>query len=104
VTGEHAGLGITGTCTLEMDLDASLNGVWWVDCPNGARSQGNTIGFSVTGFAILTMVPTSHITSCPWIGFGDQIGGRIEGDFEVPDCRSNNNEVLSTGTFRMNHR
>ena len=53
---------------------------------------------------VLTMISTSHITACPWIGISNQSATTLQGNFEVPDCRSNNNDVLSTGTFRMTHR
>ena len=102
ISGTHTALGVQGTCTLEMSLDTTLSGHWWIDCPNGARSQGQALSASSSGFTVFTFVTTSPASNCPWAGFGIRTAAVIEGDFEVIDCITN--ATRSTGTFEIRPR
>ncbi len=102
ISGTHADLGVQGTCTLEMNLDTNFSGQWWIDCPNGSRSQGQILTIAFNNqliFAFFTLNPTSN---CPWDGFGTRTTAGIDGDFEVNDC--NTNTVRSRGTFTVRPR
>ena len=103
ISGTHADLGVQGTCTLEMnfnaDLNADLNGQWWIDCPSGSHSQGQVLSFGANNVIFFTFSPTSN---CPWDGFGTRTAARIEGRFEVVDCTTN--VTRSTGTFEIRPR
>lgn len=103
ITGTHAGIRLQGTCDLEMLLDPNLNtGQWWIDCPNGASSQGQVVGAVAEGFAVFALIPLNPPLSCPFDLVGARTPATIEGDFEVPDC--NTNAVLSSGTFSLRLR
>lgn len=102
ISGTHAELGVQGTCTLEMNLDTNFSGPWWIDCPNGSRSQGQAVAIAFNNqliFAFFTLTPTSN---CPWDGVADRTATLIDGDFEVTDC--NTNAVRSRGTFDLRPR
>jgi hypothetical protein len=103
ISGTHAGLGIQGTCTLEMLLDPNLNtGRWWIDCPNGASSQGQVAGVGLQGFAFLVLIPLNPLLDCPFDLMGPRTAVTIDGDVEVRDCETN--AVESTGTFSLRLR
>ena len=103
ISGTHADLGIQGTCTLEANFDPNFNGQWWIDCPNGRRSQGQILSILFGGneaiFAFFTTTPSS---SCPWDGFGTLTATLIDASFEVTDCTTNT--TRSTGTFQLRPR
>lgn len=102
ISGTHADLGIQGTCTLEANFDPSFNGQWWVDCPNGRRSQGQVLAILLGDETIFTFFTLNPASNCPWLGFASQTATLIEGDFEVADC--NTNATRSTGTFQIRPR
>jgi hypothetical protein len=102
ISGTHTALGVQGTCTLEMNLDTTFNGHWWIDCPNGARSQGQALGASANNLTVFTFLTTSPASNCPWVGFGIRAAAVIEGDFEVIDCITS--ATRSTGTFEVRPR
>jgi hypothetical protein len=103
ISGTHAGLRLQGTCELEMLLDPNLNsGRWWIDCPNGASSQGQAAGVGLEGFVFLTLIPLDPFLDCPFDLTGARTAATMDGDFEVTDCDTN--AVRSTGTFSLRLR
>jgi len=103
ISGTHAGLHLQGTCQLEMLLDPNLNaGRWWIDCPNGASSQGQVAGVGLQGFAVLTLISLDPLLDCPFVLTGTRTAATVDGDFEVTDCQTD--AVLSTGTFSLRLR
>lgn len=102
ISGTQVDLGVQGTCTLEINLDATFNGQWWVDCPNGTRSQGRALGATLNDFIVFTFFNTTPASNCPWAGFATRTAALIDGDFEVIDC--NTNATRSTGTFEIRPR
>lgn len=102
ISGTHADLRLQGTCDFEMNLDATFIGQWWIDCPNGASSQGQVIGIAFANNVIFTFVSISPLLNCPWDGFAAVTATTIEDDFEVLDCTTN--AVRSTGTFQLRKR
>lgn len=102
ITGTHAGLQLQGTCDLEMLLDPNLSGRWWIDCPNGASSQGQVIGASTEVVAVLVLLPLNPALNCPFTLVGNRTTATVEGSFEVTDC--NTDAVVSTGAFRIRLR
>lgn len=103
ISGTHAGLRLQGTCELEMQLDPNLNsGRWWIDCPNGASSQGQAVGAAVEGFVVLALIPLNPRLDCPFDLTGLRTAATIDGDFEVTDCETN--AVRSSGTFSLRLR
>ena len=83
ITGVHAGLHLNGTCTLEMKLDPTYNGQWWVDCP-GASSTGQVFGITLQNLLALTLITTSPASNCPWDAVTSVTASTIDGSFEVP--------------------
>lgn len=103
ISGTHAGLRLQGTCQLEMLLDPNVTtGRWWIDCPDGASSQGQVAGVGLQGFAFLSLIPLDPLLGCPFVLTGTRTAATIDGDFEVTDCDTN--AVLSTGTFSVRLR
>jgi hypothetical protein len=102
ISGTHTALGVQGTCTLEMNLDSTSSGQWWIDCPNGARSQGRAIGIGLNNVTVFTFFNTTPASNCPWTGVAERTTTLIDGDFEVIDC--NTNAIRSTGTFQIRPR
>ncbi len=103
ISGTHAGIRLQGTCQLEMLLDPNLNtGRWWIDCPDGASSQGQVAGVGFEGFAFLTLISLNPFLDCPFDLTGTRTAATIAGDFEVTNCDTN--AVLSTGTFSVRLR
>ncbi|HEX6903773.1 MAG TPA: hypothetical protein VF789_28945 [Thermoanaerobaculia bacterium] len=103
ISGTHAGIRLQGTCQLEMLLDPNLNtGRWWIDCPDGASSQGQVAGVGFEGFAFLTLISLNPLLDCPFDLTGTRTAATIEGDFEVTNCDTN--AVLSRGTFSVRLR
>lgn len=103
ISGTHAGLRLQGTCELEMLLDPNLNsGRWWIDCPNGASSQGQVVGATTEVVAVLALISLSPPLSCPFELVGTRTAATIDGGFEVTDCATN--AVRSTGTFSLRLR
>jgi len=102
ISGTHADLQVQGTCVLEMDLDPTFSGRWWIDCPNNIHSQGQTFGISLNNLVIFTFLTSSPRLDCPWTAFGSQTASTIEGDFEVTDCTTN--APRSDGTFELRRR
>ncbi|HKI06464.1 MAG TPA: hypothetical protein VKK31_31085 [Thermoanaerobaculia bacterium] len=102
ISGTHADLRVQGTCDLEMDLDPTFNGRWWIDCPNGASSQGQALGISISNIVAFVFLTGSPRSDCPWSGVASGTAGTIEGEFEVTDCATN--AQRSTGTFQLRRR
>lgn len=102
ISGTHADLGVQGTCDFELNLDANFDGRWWIDCPRGASSEGQALGFDV-GFAVaFVFISTRPASNCSWAGFATKTATTIDGDFQVTDCTTNT--IRSTGTFALRKR
>jgi hypothetical protein len=101
ITGTNAGIHLQGTCPLEMNLDLTLSGQWWIDCP-GASSTGQVVGANLGGISLLLLTTTSPASSCPWTATPLATPALIQGTFEVDDCATH--QRLSSGTLTLQHR
>lgn len=101
ITGTHAGIHLDGTCTLEMNLDLTYNGQWWIDCP-GASSNGQVIGLATSNLVVLTLLTASPASNCPWNVIATATPSTIDGQFHVTDCATQ--REVSSGTITLRHR
>lgn len=102
ISGTHADLGVQGTCDLEMNLDANFDGQWWIDCPRGASSEGQALGFDLDFAVVFLFFSTRPASNCPWNGFANKTATTLDGDFEVTDCTTD--ATRSIGTFTLRKR
>jgi hypothetical protein len=101
ITGIHAGLRLNGTCPLEMNLDSTFNGQWFVDCP-GRASRGEVVSVTTNNLLAMALTTTTPASSCPWAGVNTFTISTIDGTFRVVDCATN--QVVSTGTLSLRRR
>lgn len=101
ITGVQPGIHLQGTCDLEMDLDPTYSGRWWVDCP-GASSQGTVTGLDAGGALAMLLVTTSPASNCPWSAIvAPATPSSLSGTFQADDCQGGSR---GTGTFSLRHR
>jgi hypothetical protein len=101
ITGTQPGIHLQGTCALEMNLDPTYSGQWWVDCP-GASSQGTVTGLNAGGALVMVLLTTSPASNCPWSAIvAPPTPSTLQGDFQADDCHGG---PQSTGTLSLHHR
>jgi hypothetical protein len=101
ITGIHAGLHLNGTCPLEMNLDSSFNGQWFVDCPGGS-SRGEVLSVTANNLLAMSLTTTNPASSCLWAAVNTFTVSTIDGTFQVQDCATH--QVVSTGTLSLRRR
>jgi hypothetical protein len=102
ITGVNATIHLNGTCTLEMKLDPTYQGQWWIDCPGGASSTGQTVGITLDNLLAMTLLDVTPASNCPWSAVTSVTASTIDGTFQVPNCTTN--QVVGTGTLTLRRR